>query len=208
MIFAALAAPVGLASCGSDSEELDTDPEVNNELSGSITGVRTLDPSIEYKLTGTLIVEEGGVLNIPAGTVIKSQKGFSNYILVLQGGKIFAKGTAEKPVVMTADVPDAGAGYWGGLVINGRAKISGVSGQTATGTTEINPAYLYGGDNDSDSSGELTYVKLAYCGARSSADIEHNGLTLNGVGSGTKIENIYILESADDGIEFLAVRLM
>jgi hypothetical protein len=202
MIFAALAAPVGLASCGSDSEELDTDPEVNNELSGSITGVRTLDPSIEYKLTGTLIVEEGGVLNIPAGTVIKSQKGFSNYILVLQGGKIFAKGTAEKPVVITADVPDAGAGYWGGLVINGRAKISGVSGQTATGTTEINPAYLYGGDNDSDSSGELTYVKLAYCGARSSADIEHNGLTLNGVGSGTKIENIYILESADDGIEF------
>ena len=38
--------------------------------------------------------------------------------------------------------------------------------------------------------------------ARSTADIEHNGLTLNGVGSGTKIENIYVLESADDAIEF------
>ena len=31
---------------------------------------------------------------------------------------------------------------------------------------------------------------------------EHNGLTLNGVGNGTKIENIYVLESADDAIEF------
>ena len=32
--------------------------------------------------------------------------------------------------------------------------------------------------------------------------MEHNGLTLNGVGSGTVIENIYVLESADDAIEF------
>ena len=32
--------------------------------------------------------------------------------------------------------------------------------------------------------------------------MEHNGLTLNGVGGGTKIENIYIPEGSDDGIEF------
>lgn len=199
--FVAFVAFFGLVSCSSDSDE-PSNSGADNELSGSISGTRTLDPSVEYKLTGTLIVEEGGVLNIPAGTVIKSQKGFSNYILVLQGGKIFAKGTAEKPIVMTADVSNAGSGYWGGLIINGKAKISGVAGKTATGTTEINSAYLYGGNNDEDSSGELTYVRLEYCGARSSAEIEHNGLTLNGVGNGTKIENIYILESADDGIEF------
>ena len=45
-------------------------------------------------------------------------------------------------------------------------------------------------------------MQICYAGARSTADIEHNGLTLNGVGSGTKIENIYVLESADDAIEF------
>ena len=45
-------------------------------------------------------------------------------------------------------------------------------------------------------------MKICYAGARSTADIEHNGLTLNGVGNGTKIENIYVLESADDAIEF------
>ena len=48
----------------------------------------------------------------------------------------------------------------------------------------------------------LQYVELLYTGARSSADIEHNGLTLNGVGSGTQISNIYISEGADDAIEF------
>ena len=48
----------------------------------------------------------------------------------------------------------------------------------------------------------LTYVRILYSGARSSADIEHNGLTLNGVGNGTTISNIYIAEGADDAIEF------
>ena len=59
-----------------------------------------------------------------------------------------------------------------------------------------------GGNVDNDNSGSLTYVQICYAGARSTADIEHNGLTLNGVGNGTKIENIYVLESADDAIEF------
>ena len=48
----------------------------------------------------------------------------------------------------------------------------------------------------------ITYLILGHTGARSSADVEHNGLTLNGVGNGTKIENLYIFDGADDGIEF------
>lgn len=149
-------------------------------------------------------------MNIPPGTVIKSQHGFSNYILVLQGGKIFAKGTAEKSILMTADIFNASAGHGGGLIINGKGRLSGVAGETATGTTEINSAYLYGGDTDADSSEEFTYVRLEYCGARSGPEIEHNGLTLNGVGSGTIIKDIFILESGDDGIQFFggAVNVM
>ena len=48
----------------------------------------------------------------------------------------------------------------------------------------------------------MQYVKLLYTGARSSAEIEHNGLTLNGVGNGTTIDHIYVAEGADDAIEF------
>ena len=89
------------------------------------------------------------------------------------------------------------------MIINGKAPISGSkTDKSDTALTEINNDYKYGGSAADDNSGSLTYVKICYAGARSTADIEHNGLTLNGVGNGTKIENIYVLESADDAIEF------
>lgn len=168
-----------------------------NDLVGSITGTKTLDSSVIYTITGPVIVEDGGVLEIPAGTMIKAQKGFNNYILVLQGGKIYVNGTAENPVTMTADADNASPGHWGGLVINGKASLAGGT----IGSTEISSAFQYGGTNPNDNSGKITYLTLAYTGARSSADVEHNGLTLNGVGDGTVIENIYIPYGADDGIE-------
>lgn len=186
---------VSMISCTNEDE---TQTGVETQLSGSITDTKTLDPDKIYTITGPVIVENGGVLDIPAGTTIKAKKGFSNYILVLQGGKIYVRGTASKPVIMTADSTNATAGYWGGLIINGKAPLGG----GLTGSTEINSAYVYGGTIANDNSGSISYLKLAYCGARSSANVEHNGLTLNGVGSGTTIEHVYVLESADDGIEF------
>ncbi|HHT23355.1 MAG TPA: hypothetical protein GXZ87_08625 [Bacteroidales bacterium] len=186
---------MSFTSCKTD------EPKVTEGISGSIGSGETLHLKAgeDYLLNGPLIIEDGGILTIDAGTVIKAKKGFSNYILVLQGGKINANGTAEKPIRMTADIDKATAGHWGGLIINGKAPLT--SGQTSA-STEINTAYIYGGDNPADNSGVLTYVMLEYTGARSSADVEHNGLTLNAVGNGTKIENIYVYEGSDDGIEF------
>lgn len=196
-----LVIPMALFSC-KDDEPTVTGPAANSELSGEITTDVTLDASTEYKLTGSLIVAEGGKLRIPAGTVIKANKGFDKYILVKQGGQIFANGTAEKPVRITSAEATPNQGDWGGIIINGRARISGPAGVVSTGTTEINPAIIYGGSNDADNSGVLEYLILEYTGAKSSADIEHNGLTLNGVGSGTRIENIYIPYGADDAVEW------
>lgn len=187
-----------MISCSDDDNGNTPIPVSEDELVGSIDGNKTLDPAITYTITGPVIVEDGGVLNIPAGTMIKAKKGFNNYILVLQGGKINVNGTAEKPVTMTADIENAEPGHWGGLIINGRAPLSGGT----IGSTEISSAHQYGGNNPNDSSGSITYLILAYTGARSSADVEHNGLTLNGVGNGTVIENIYIPYGADDGVEF------
>ncbi|MGB6093429.1 MAG: hypothetical protein WBF83_06690 [Moheibacter sp.] len=196
---ALLFAAAALVSCNSDDDNGNGPlPVSEDELVGSIDGNKTLDPAITYTITGPVILEDGGVLNIPAGTMIKAKKGFNNYILVLQGGKINVNGTAEKPVTMTADIENAEPGHWGGLIINGRAPLSGGT----IGSTEISSAHQYGGSNPNDSSGSITYLTLAYTGARSSADVEHNGLTLNGVGSGTVIENIYIPYGADDGVEF------
>lgn len=189
-------------SCSKDDDNTATVTEA--ELSGSIIGTKTLDASIKYTITGPVIVEDGGVLNIPAGTTIKAQKGFSSYILVLQGGKINVNGTADQPVTLTADnEANATSGYWGGLIINGKAPLpTNADGTASTGSTEINSAYKYGGSVANDNSGSIKYLVIKYAGARSSADVEHNGLTLNAVGNGTTIENVYVYKSADDGVEF------
>src|SRR5690554_5435307 len=198
LMFAAMMTPLVLTSCDDDAEEKEVPKEEEKELVGTITEARTLEATVEYLLTGPVIVQDGGTLNIPAGTVIKAEKGFDKYILVLRGGKINVNGTAVAPVTITADTDDAKQGHWGGLIINGKAPLSGGT----EGTTEINADYKYGGTNVSDNSGSITYLKLEYTGARSDADVEHNGLTLNGVGNGTKIENVFIPYGADDGIEF------
>ncbi|MDD3319978.1 MAG: hypothetical protein PHS59_00845 [Paludibacter sp.] len=188
------------------TEEVKTGVDVLIEegvLYGELDHEATLDASVTYNLTGTFIVEDGAVLNIPAGTRIEASEGFGSYIIVAQGGKINVNGTSANPVIMTAKNEDeASSGYWGGLIINGKAKISGTSGTTATSSCEMNADFIYGGSDDADNSGSITYLMIKYAGARSSAEVEHNGLTLDAVGSGTTIENVFILESADDGVEF------
>lgn len=183
--------------CNKDNKKKE-DPE-NLELKGEISGKRELKAGNDYKLEGSLIVKEGGELIIPAGTTIKAKKGYSSYILVLRGGKIQINGTADQPVKIVSAEANTGRGYWGGLIINGRAPLT--SGQKEF-ATEINAQYMYGGDNPSDNSGSITYLIIDGAGAQSNDNIEHNGLTLNGVGNGTKIENVYVHNSADDGIEF------
>ena len=198
LMFALMMTPLVLTSCDDSTKEDDVPEEEDKELIGTIAEVRSLDATVEYLLTGPVIVADGGTLNIPAGTVIKAEQGFDKYILVLRGGKININGTATAPVTITANKENAVQGHWGGLIINGKAPLSGGT----EGTTEINADHKYGGTNVSDNSGSITYLKLEYTGARSDADVEHNGLTLNGVGNGTKIENLFIPYGADDAVEF------
>ena len=208
MAMAAITTTLTLTSCSSDDDGNDTPDGASilaadgKTLMGNLTGKQTLEEG-EYILGGTVIIENGGELTIPAGTTIKAAKGFSSYILVAQGGKLYANGTSSQPVTFTSGEATKKAGDWGGIILNGKAPISGAGAEgTNTANAEINNAYKYGGSDRADNSGALTYVNILYAGARNTADIEHNGLTLNGVGNGTKIQNVYVLESADDAIEF------
>jgi hypothetical protein len=201
----ALIAGLSLTSCSSEDSPAQKDQvDVLIEqgvLNGMLDHSVTLDATKTYSLAGPFIIKDGASLIIPAGTTIKATEGFGSYIMTLQGGKIYINGTADKPVTMTAAGANPSAGYWGGLILNGKAKISGPSGVVATSSCEMNADYPYGGNDDADNSGSITYLKILYAGARSSAEVEHNGLTLDAVGSGTRVENIYIYESADDGFE-------
>lgn len=200
-LFAVLAVSTFVfASCSDDKDPV-TLGQGNEltELNGSITSDAIVKGS-SITLKGATIVRSGATLTIPAGTTITASEKTA-YLLVEKGAKIIAKGTASAPITFTSVTKSSGG--WGGVIINGKAPLSRATEATeSTFPTEINTAIMYGGNDTKDNSGELDYVIIEYSGSNISDDKEHNGLTLNGVGNGTKISNIYIKDGADDGVEF------
>ncbi|MEL6803687.1 MAG: T9SS C-terminal target domain-containing protein, partial [Bacteroidota bacterium] len=142
----------------------------DNDLVGNQTYNWSADTI--YQLDGLVYLEEGGILNIEAGTRIEGLAVASNpdeksSLIITRGAQIFAEGTAAAPIVFSAEGnDDLGAdiiqdrGSWGGLIILGRGPISddfdqgvaNIEGITATDRTEFG-----GGMNpiDDDNSGVL-----------------------------------------------------
>lgn len=189
--------------CSSDDSETPVGPTTSN-LSGNLFTNLTLENNgNEYILNGALFVKDGATLTIEPGVTVKALAGGTDvYILVEKGGKIVANGTAASPIKFTSNAASPSAGDWGGIILNGKAPLSRQSGSASDAATEVNTGIFFGGNVPTDNSGVMNYVILEYTGARIDDESEHNGLTLNGVGSGTTISNIFIKNGDDDGIEF------
>lgn len=189
-----------------------TDPDYKaNDLKG-IIGANIELPAGEYKLTGGLVVRSPYTLKLNPGTVIKASAGLSGtatgiYLIVDQGAKLDAVGTAAAPITFTSDAATPAPGNWGGIILCGSAPISRPSTITDaaaanyTAVTEV-VNHFYGGNVATDNSGHLEYVKILYSGAKINDSKEFNGLTLYAVGNGTIIKNIAIYNGSDDAIEF------
>lgn len=191
-----------------------------NITDASIDGSETWTADNTYVLSGLVFVEDGESLTIEPGTVIKGKAGegaAASALVVARGGKIFAEGTAEAPIIFTAeaddvaDVEDFGEtdrGLWGGLIVLGRSTLNSpvASGTPITDNIEgidINePRGVFGGSDEVDNSGVIRYVSIRHGGTLIGADNEINGLTLGAVGSGTTIEFVEVFANLDDGIEF------
>ncbi|HXK81549.1 MAG TPA: hypothetical protein PLO05_05280 [Bacteroidales bacterium] len=193
-LFIALFAIIG-TSCKPDDNG-DENIIDHNDWKGDISESVSLDASKVYKLSGLVKVKEGATLTVPAGTRIEGVGGTSAAIIVEQGAKININGTASSPVIMTSGLNNPSRGDWGGLVICGRATCNSGGGMSEVGDV------AYGGNNDSDNSGTIRYLRIEYSGAAFNSEKEYNGLSLFGVGNATTIEYVQIYENADDGIEF------
>lgn len=174
-------------------------PDNQETLTGTITEDTTLDPAIEYTLDGSLSVEAPAKLTIPAGVVITanaaSGEETETYIVVKKGAQIDIQGTAGNPVIMTSN--NENPGDWGGLILLGNATTTeGVDAVAEVG------GFIYGGTDDADNSGSISYLVINYAGAQINAESQYNGLTLYSVGSGTTIDNVAMLNGTDDGVEF------
>lgn len=151
------------------------------------------------KLDGWVYVDAGATLTIEPGTIIRATN--KSVLSVERGGKIMAAGTKAQPIVLTSL---QGAGFransdWGGLVINGFG-INNLPG--GTGVAEGGIGSEYGGSNNEDNSGVLTYVRIEFPGYEVATGSEVNGLTLNSVGRGTLIDYVQVSYSGDDGFEW------
>lgn len=200
---AAFFALFSLVSC--DNDEVDpiipsTTPVVENLKSGIMNGTLeenfTLNASTNYELTGSFIVPEGITLNIPAGTQIEADNGGTDvYIAVLKGGEININGTDSNPVVMTS--VNANPGDWGGLTLCGNATTTaGINAEAEVG------GFIYGGNNDTDSSGVIRNLVIIGTGAQINSESQYNGVSFYAVGSGTTVENVAVINGSDDGVEF------
>ncbi|MEL6717401.1 MAG: carboxypeptidase regulatory-like domain-containing protein [Bacteroidota bacterium] len=163
-------------------------------------------------LDGIVFVNRGDVLTIEPGTIIQGRNapnGGTSSLIISRGAKIIAEGTAEEPIIFTFEGDQGNTspevrGKWGGLVLLGDATLNNDLGiNSAEGLSPADSRAYFGGFNDADNSGVLRYISIRHCGAKTAQeDNDINGLTLGAVGSGTTIENVEVVGSLDDGIEW------
>ena len=203
---------LGFVGCGSDEEDTEgnTDETLALEeniievdgrqivvLEGRLNADKTLSAAYDYLLRGAVFVEGGATLNIEPGVQIFGEQATNSTLIIAQGSKIMANGTADDPIVMSSDalVGSRARGQWGGLIVNGNAPTNqGVTfGEGDTGA--------FGRNNPADSSGVLRYVRVEYAGIELSPDNELNGIAFQGVGSGTIVDHVQVHMNQDDGVE-------
>jgi hypothetical protein len=191
-------------------------------LSGDITANRTLSNDSIYLIDGFVYVKNNATLTIEAGTIIRGVSGNRSTLIITRGSKIYANGTKNQPIVFTSDqaAGNRNPGDWGGIVILGKAKINraadcttcpgaavaaGEAGVQTNIEGDLDNASgdgLYGGTDDTDNSGSLTYVRIEYAGVIITSGNEINGFTLGAVGSGTTINHIQVSYANDDSYEW------
>lgn len=177
-------------------------------LTGSYTSDLTLTADKPWLLRSAVLIGDDSsdvTLTIEAGTKIYGESATGGLLVITRGAKINAVGTATAPIVFSSDqaVGSRARGDWGGVAINGRGPINACTdGTTPCEAEGEGGTGKYGGDDPTDSSGTLKYVRIEFGGTEISPDNEINGLGLQGVGSGTEIDYIQIHRNLDDGIEF------
>lgn len=197
LTFAMMVSTAAFVSCSDDEDTAQGNQPTTADLQGEYTSDLVLEANQSYTLSGGVHIKSGARLVIPEGVTITAvDDDTPDYILIEQGARIEANGTATNPIVMTSQLKEAGA--WGGIHICGRAHTNAEGG---IGRSEIGNA-TYGGNDDNDNSGTLRYVRLEYTGFALDEEHEANGISFYGVGNGTTVEYCQAYKGSDDGFEF------
>jgi hypothetical protein len=212
--------PADFVSCNTD--------ETVCTILGRIDEDYTLVAGVEWRLDGEVVVGSGNLavsndadvaairnagvtLTIRPGVNVRAFNTAS--LIVTRGSKLNAVGAPAAPITFSSLSDDNldGEGEWGGVIIQGFAPQYGTGGTgpcygsgtvcnvRGEGGTIVGN---YGGNDPADNSGALRYVRIAEGGKIAGPNNEINGLTLQGVGYGTRIDYIQVHGNLDDGIEW------
>ena len=166
---------------------------------------------------GTIIASTtnlGGSLAVTNGAQIHAEGTEDNPIIWTSKADV-ATWTGNPPDPKTGTWRE-GCNEWGNLTIMGDAYIS--ENATVGNVPTPNPnnvaameglvadfpgdtKVLYGGGNDDDDSGTVRYCSFRYGGKVISLANELNGLSLGGIGRGTDIHHVEVMNNVDDGVE-------
>jgi hypothetical protein len=202
MLLGTLAAALGMTTVHAALPEMPIPVKATiNPLvpADSIIVNTTLTKDKLWILKGFVMVKSGVTLTIEPGTTIQSDPTVKGTLMVDRGAYLIAAGTAAEPI--TFQGPNDDRGTWGGIVILGNALSNQDLGDHALNYEGLDWA-LHAGEDDNDSSGVLTYLRLVNPGYAISIDKELNGLTLCTVGRKTVIHHIQVHRGDDDGIEW------
>ena len=198
-----------VTSCTIEVRE-DNNGETPTQTTGStLSGTGTLSGTLKgdllvkkgnYSLEGVVKVPSGVTLTIEPGAVFTAKTSVGSSLVVLQGGKIMAEGTAAEPIVFTSD--NKTPGDWGGVTLYGNAPIKAINGATQALSEDGNAVY-YGGSDANSNSGTMRFVRVEYGGKKiGDGTSETNSMTFYAVGAGTILENLVSYKGTDDGYEF------
>ncbi|MCD0488288.1 hypothetical protein LPB86_08610 [Pedobacter sp. MC2016-14] len=203
VFFAIAIAATIFTGCSKDDDDEITRVPVEGEISGNITASKTLAYG-NYTLKGMVKIQSGVTLTIEKGSTITADKTSGETgLVILNGGKLIAEGSADEPIVFTEKSKVAGS--WAGIIMYGDAPIvnSATASAPQTAKSEDGLDLSYGGANESHNGGTLRYVRVEYAGqVITTNQKEHNGFSFYSVGSGTTLENLVSYKGNDDGFEF------
>lgn len=182
-------------------------------LSGDINTDMVLNPANNYILKGKVYVKNNVSLTIPAGTTVKIESSNATNdkaaLIITRGSKININGSSDSPVIFTSSATVPKPGDWIGIIVLGKASTNGSNGILHVSGLENTADNEFGGNQDDDNSGSIKYLRLEYAGGLNPAMEEEwaldmaSGLSLNGVGSATVLENVMVEYSNDDAFQFV-----
>jgi len=206
-------AAIFLVSCKKDNSPVKNNNKLTDTLQGNITADKTLDASKNYFLKGQVYVKNSATLTIPAGITVFAQvndlAANKSVLVITRGSKLNINGTVDQPVVFTSAAATKKQGDWGAIVILGNAPTNLVGTTGTVAGLPVSNDTQYGGTVSNENSGSITYLRLEYCGGiNPPAEDEWivdkaSGLSLEGVGSGTKVDNVMVKYSNDDSFQFV-----